>query len=180
MLVRFVVGLVAVAAVVSGCSASSEPEAASGGDSQAVPSAAAGAASGGGGLRVDLPIPPGVVDQVVSASHQVVGIVTNPNLSSDEQNEQTAQLATGKLVLVAAEKSTTPVELQPVVVQKFVYMSTDQVQVIVQSGSEELFVTLVPRGDRWLVDDVTSTGCATGSACPFDPEPLLPGEPVKS
>ena len=162
---------VAVIAVASGCAVAADEQP----DSDPLPSVIAGGVSAevsrGGGSPIDLPVSPEGVDQVVSVTYRVATVVTNPNLSSDEQNTETAAISTGKLVLVPSEKSPAPVELQPVVVQRFLYLSADQVQVSVQAGVDQLFVTLVPGGGGWLVEDVTSTGCATGAACPFDPAP---------
>lgn len=123
---------------------------------------------------VVLPISDSDVDRIVTVSQRVVVVLANPNLSADEQNNQTAALATGNLVLDGHRAPPTQQPVDPVTVQGFEYMSATQVQVRAAAGSLKLFLTFAKPAGQWLVDDVTSNGCATGAACPFDPAALPP------
>lgn len=172
-MIRIVSAAIVGCFVLVGCSAQSEPDA----EVSHQPVAAATQVRAAG-AAIDLPIPATEVDQIVSTTYQVLTVVTNPNLNREQQNDQTADSSTGTLVVTDVPVASVPVELKPVVVQRFTYLSKDQVQIEANAGDQTLYVTLIPQGQRWLVDDITSDGCSSGSACPFDPSvvPTLPPE----
>lgn len=174
-MIRIVSAAIVGCFILVGCSAQSEPDA----EASHQPAAAATQVRDAG-AAIDLPIPATEVDQIVSTTYRVLTVVTNPNLSKSQKNEQTADSSTGTLVVTETPIPNAPVELEPVAVQKFTYLSKDQVEIAALSGTQTLHVTLLPQGQHWLVDDITSDGCASGSACPFDVEPLPSLAPEKN